>query len=103
MRLAYRLADLPVEMLGRLRSDRVLHFPEPQRRPGTTGRPRRHGREFALADPATWPAAAGDHHDGDHPVRAPPQRKPGTGCTRGSPTAPPGWITTARCPSSREP
>src|SRR4249919_242131 len=56
MRLAYRLADLPVEVLGRLRSDRVLHFPVPERRPGTQGRPRRHGREFALADPATWPA-----------------------------------------------
>lgn len=56
MRLAYRLADLPVEVPGRLRSDRVLHFPEPERRPGTRGRPRRHGGEFALADPATWPA-----------------------------------------------
>jgi DDE superfamily endonuclease len=56
MRLAYRLADLPVEVLGRLRSDRVLHFPEPEPRPGTRGRPRRHGGEFALADPATWPA-----------------------------------------------
>ena len=56
MRLAYQLADLPVEILGRLRSDRVLHFPVPQRRPGTNGRPLRHGREFALADPATWPA-----------------------------------------------
>ena len=56
MRLAYRLADLPVEVLGRLRSDRVLHFPGPGRRPGTRGRPRRHGGEFALTDPATWPA-----------------------------------------------
>ena len=55
MRLAYRLADLPVEVLGRLRSDRVLHFPAPERQPGTNGRPPRHGREFALADPATWP------------------------------------------------
>jgi hypothetical protein len=55
MRLACRLADLPVEILGRLRSDRVLHFPVPARQPGTQGRPRRHGREFALADPATWP------------------------------------------------
>jgi hypothetical protein len=54
MRLAYRLADLPVEVLGRLRSDRVLDFPEPER-PGTRGRPGRHGGEFALADPATWP------------------------------------------------
>jgi hypothetical protein len=55
MRLACRLADLPVEVLGRLRSDRVLHFSEPERRPGTPGRPGRHGGEFALADPATWP------------------------------------------------
>src|SRR6266516_674178 len=58
IRLACRLADLPVEILGRLRSDRVLHFPVPARRPGTTGRPSRHGREFALCDPATWPDPA---------------------------------------------
>jgi hypothetical protein len=55
MRLAYQLADLPVEVLGRLRSDRVLHLPVPPRQPGTNGRPPRHGREFALANPATWP------------------------------------------------
>ena len=58
MRLAHQLADLPVEILGRLRSDRVLHFPVPPRRPGTNGRPPRHGRELALADPATWPDPA---------------------------------------------
>jgi hypothetical protein len=58
MRLAYRLADLPVVVLGRLRSDRVLHLPVPERQPGTQGRPPRHGREFALADPATWPQPA---------------------------------------------
>jgi hypothetical protein len=55
MRLACQLADLPIEVLGRLRSDRVLHFPVSPRRPGTNGRPPRHGRQFALADPATWP------------------------------------------------
>lgn len=55
MRLACRLADLPVDVLGRLRSDRVLHFPVAARLPGARGRPARHGREFALADPATWP------------------------------------------------
>ena len=33
----------------------MLHFPVPARQPGTNGRPPRHGREFALADPATWP------------------------------------------------
>ena len=58
MRLAYQLADLPVEVLGRLRSDRVLHFPVPARQPGTNGRPPQHGREFALPDPATWPDPA---------------------------------------------
>src|SRR6266545_3075860 len=40
MRLACRLADLPVQVLGRLRSDRVLHFPAPPgRRDGKPDRP----------------------------------------------------------------
>ena len=55
-RLAWLLADLPVELLGRLRSDRVMQLPAPPQRPGTIGRPRKHGGELALADPATWPA-----------------------------------------------
>ncbi len=55
-RLSYLLADLPVELLGRLRSDRVMQLPAPPRQPGTVGRPRKHGCELALADPATWPA-----------------------------------------------
>src|SRR5262249_61392062 len=59
MRLAYRLADLPVEVLGRLRSDRVLHFAVPERQPGTQGRPARHGREVTLADPAPLPEPTG--------------------------------------------
>ena len=44
-----------MEILGRLRSDRVLPFPIPRRQPGTNGRPPRHGQAFTLADPATWP------------------------------------------------
>ena len=55
-RLAWLLADLPVELLGRLRSDRVMLLPAPPRPPGAIGRPRKHGGELALADPATWPA-----------------------------------------------
>jgi DDE superfamily endonuclease len=54
-RLAFLLADLPVELLGRLRSDRVLYFPVLPRAPGANGRPSRHGPELKLADPATWP------------------------------------------------
>src|SRR5205823_2627333 len=50
------LADLPAQLLGRLRSDRVMRLPAPPRQPATVGRPRKHGRELALSDPATWPA-----------------------------------------------
>jgi len=96
-RLAYLLADLPVQLLGRLRSDRVLRLPVPVRGPGA-GRPPKHGPEFRLTDPTSWPdpavtthtdttrygtaranawqrlhpqlthRAAWQHHDGDLPV-----------------------------------
>jgi hypothetical protein len=54
-RLAWLLADLPAEIMGRLRSDRVMYFPAPPRpaRPaGTGGRPPRHG---ASSSPARKP------------------------------------------------
>jgi DDE superfamily endonuclease len=58
-RLAFLLTGLPVELLGRLRSDRVLYFPAPPgRRDGRPGRRPRHGSEFRPADEATWPPAA---------------------------------------------
>src|SRR5579871_6452487 len=60
-RLAWLLADLPVEIIGRLRSDRVMYFPAPPRpsRPaGTGGRPPRHGAALKLSDPRTWPVPA---------------------------------------------
>ncbi len=53
-RLAFLLADLPVELLGRLRSDRVFSSPPP-RAPSATGRPSKHGPEFALAEIVTQP------------------------------------------------
>nr|WP_305781659.1 NF041680 family putative transposase [Nocardia miyunensis] len=53
-RLAFLLADLPVAVLGRMRSDRVLRRPAPPWLPGGTGRPPRHGGEFVFGDPATW-------------------------------------------------
>jgi hypothetical protein len=53
-RLAFLLADLPVVVLVRMRSDRVLRRPAPPQTPATRGRPRRHGGEFVFGDPATW-------------------------------------------------
>ncbi|EFL08843.1 NF041680 family putative transposase [Streptomyces sp. AA4] len=53
-RIAHLLADLPVQILGRMRSDRVLRRPVPPRVPGANGRPPRHGGEFVFGDPATW-------------------------------------------------
>jgi hypothetical protein len=55
-RLAWVLSDLPVLLIGRIRADRVLRLPTPTRTPATIGRPRKHGDEFALADPSNWPA-----------------------------------------------
>jgi hypothetical protein len=57
-RLAHVLADRPVELVGRLRSDRVLRGPRALRAVGATGRPPRHGPDFALSDPQTWWAPA---------------------------------------------
>jgi hypothetical protein len=54
-RLAFVLADLPVEVLGRIRCDRVLRLPKPPRLLGAIGRPLKHGPEFALSAPSTWP------------------------------------------------
>jgi hypothetical protein len=53
-RLTYLLADLPVQILVRMRSDRVLRRAAPPWSPGTPGRPPRHGGEFVFGDPATW-------------------------------------------------
>ncbi|MEY9887834.1 hypothetical protein ABIA31_001463 [Catenulispora sp. MAP5-51] len=54
-RIAFLLADLPVQILGRLRSDRVFRRPAPAyTHPPTGGRPAKHGGEFAFGDPASW-------------------------------------------------
>ncbi|MEU1813542.1 NF041680 family putative transposase [Micromonospora aurantiaca (nom. illeg.)] len=53
-RLAFLLRDLPVQVLARMRSDRVLRRAVPPRQAGTIGRPRRHGGEFVFGDPTSW-------------------------------------------------
>ncbi|MGW9033188.1 NF041680 family putative transposase [Streptomyces sp. NPDC055722] len=57
-RLAFLLADLPVELLGRMRSDRVLYFPPPPQPAGKVGRKPKRGAEFKFEDNTTWPAPA---------------------------------------------
>lgn len=54
-RLAHLLADLPVELLGRVRSDRMFVFPPLPRQPGTAGRTALHGQEFKLDRPESHP------------------------------------------------
>lgn len=57
-RLAWLLRDVPVIVLGRLRSDRVFHLPAPSRTPGQVGRPARHGQAIDLDEPAGHPPSA---------------------------------------------
>ncbi len=52
-RLAHLLADLPVTILGRVRSDRVYYAPAGKRAGPTKGRPPRHGARLALREPDT--------------------------------------------------
>ncbi|MFF2375708.1 NF041680 family putative transposase [Streptomyces xiamenensis] len=57
--IAYLLSGLPVEILGRTRSDRVMRRPAPSREEFLLahpkgGRPPKHGGEFVFGDPATW-------------------------------------------------
>ena len=102
-RLAHVLADLPVELVGRLRCDRVLRLPKPPRLPGTAGRPPRHGPEIALDKPGTWPTPQHEQHR-HHPLRHRGGHQLGPGPPRLTrPGAAAGSTTTASCPSSRAP
>ncbi|MGP3968305.1 NF041680 family putative transposase [Streptomyces sp. 6N223] len=54
-RIAHLLAGLPVDILGRLRSDRVMRRPTPPRvHDPKGGRPPKHGSEFVFGQPDTW-------------------------------------------------
>jgi hypothetical protein len=54
-RLAWLLRDLPVQVTGRLGTNRVFRLPAPPRRPGQMGRPVKHGAELRLAADAARP------------------------------------------------
>ena len=63
--LVHGLADTPVSLLLRLRSDRHF-FTDPVPGAGApTGRPRRNGPKFVCADPATWPPPTATHRSDD--------------------------------------
>jgi DDE superfamily endonuclease len=58
-RLAFLLADLPIQLIGRIRADRILLGPAPVRAHDPRGgRPRRHGAVMALRHPVSWPEPA---------------------------------------------
>jgi DDE superfamily endonuclease len=54
VRLAWLLADLPLVVCGRLRSNRVFWRAPPPRPAGWRGSPRVHGDPLRLADEGTW-------------------------------------------------
>ena len=56
-RLAFLLADLPVILVGRVRTDRVFHRAPPPPPAGHHGRPARHGEPVDLDQPHTHPPA----------------------------------------------
>lgn len=63
IRLSYLLGDLPVILVARIRSDRVMrHRPPAVRADGRPGRRPRHGARFELQTPTTWTAPDTEHH-----------------------------------------
>ena len=81
-RLAWLLRDLPVEVLGRLRSDRVMYFPPApaarHQRPPAAARGRAQARR-----PAVLARPGGGHRHRDQQVR----HRPGHGLGPAAPAA----------------
>ena len=97
-RLAWLLRDLPVEVAGRLRSDRVMYSPPTAAQAAACGPPGPARPGFRLADPGTWPAPAGDREHRHRPVRDRAGHAPGSGCTSGWPASGSGRTTTGQLP-----
>ena len=93
-RLAHLLAGWPVELLGRIRSDRVLYFPAPpQQRDGRPGRPPRRMRPPVTAPPAPVPGSCSTRSRS----AAAPGSWPRTICWS-RPGSPAGWVPLTRAP-----
>ena len=81
-RLSFLLADLPVQVLGRLRSDRVMGRTPPPRPPGTNGLP----PSMAAPSDSKTPQAGAPRMSSRSPERpggARPRRWPSTRCIPG--------------------
>lgn len=105
-RMAYLLDGLPVEVLGRMRSDRVMRRPTPSLRstprpiPGAGGI---RSTAKSSASPSPRPGASRPRRPSRSPTATELHtRWPGTVFTPGSPPAPPGSTTTPNSRSSRE-
>ena len=99
MRLAHQLADLPVEILGRLRSDRVLLLPGAgppawYQWPAATARP-----GVRSPGPGHLAGPGRDHDHADHPVRH--RGRAGVGPSA-PPAHPPRRLAGSRRPAARD-
>ena len=63
--LGHGLAATRAAIVVRIRSDRLCYADPVPAAPGTVGRPRRHGRRLACADPASWWAPDAERHASD--------------------------------------
>ena len=66
IRLSWLLADLPVLLVARIRSDRVMRQRPSARADGRPGRRPRHGARFEFQESTTWTAPDAERHD-THP------------------------------------
>jgi hypothetical protein len=94
--LAQGLEDVTVGLIVRLRSGRCFYADPDPAHAARTGRPRRHGRKFACAEPRSWWPATTEHQEQDAAygqvrvrswaaVHAKPQTHPGHGTYQARP------------------
>ena len=63
VQLAQGLAGVTVSIIARLRAGRCFYLDPDPTQAAATGRPRRHGRKFSCADPASWWLPTAEYHE----------------------------------------